>query len=358
MTTSDLRPILNRVAEHTLDITEARRQLLLQNSSFLYRLKSLITWVVLSCFLLTGLFLIRHAYRVTTSQRAIASQSRETSGTVVRLVPRTRKRTGNRLMAPVVTYQINGNQYSFESDIASSPPAYRIGDTVTVQYDPEQPEKATIKSFWSSWLPMLLFGGFGSLVTLISVIGVVALVRSKTRQIKFAPEMLHQRLDQVATGAISVDDAIRYLLPDQAVTTADTSSSRGWRLFLGAFLLVIIYFSLKQAGTSWRLLVHGQRTTGKVVALIRGTRGSAKAPVFRYSIDGVEYERVGATYSSPPAYEIGEIVTVVYESSSPAEGAIQSFSDQWGGPLFAVALAGFFLFVLLLPKPNQFGKRA
>jgi hypothetical protein len=48
--------------------------------------------------------------------------------------------------SPVVRFNMqNGKSITFESTYSSSPPAYDVGEEVTVIYSPEAPEKAQIK---------------------------------------------------------------------------------------------------------------------------------------------------------------------------------------------------------------------
>ncbi|HNL38625.1 MAG TPA: DUF3592 domain-containing protein [Saprospiraceae bacterium] len=52
-----------------------------------------------------------------------------------------------------------GGKERFVSKVATSPPAYRIGETVTIWYDPKQPGRATADGF-DRWFLPALFGGF------------------------------------------------------------------------------------------------------------------------------------------------------------------------------------------------------
>jgi hypothetical protein len=48
--------------------------------------------------------------------------------------------------APVVSFQTrDGRTVTYRSSYASSPPAYDVGESVTVYFDPENPEKPAIK---------------------------------------------------------------------------------------------------------------------------------------------------------------------------------------------------------------------
>jgi hypothetical protein len=59
---------------------------------------------------------------------------------------------------PVVEFATPGDFYRVELSEGSSPPAYRAGDEVTILYDPDQPQRARIKSLSSSLLQWILPG--------------------------------------------------------------------------------------------------------------------------------------------------------------------------------------------------------
>lgn len=105
---------------------------------------------------------IRQAQRRALMHRA--------QGTVVRMVY-----TMRNMQAPVVAFSGPGGPVEFQSEIGSSPPAFRVGEAVTVLYDPAAPTKAQLDSFWDKWLlpGVLGFIGavFGFLGLVFSVIG-------------------------------------------------------------------------------------------------------------------------------------------------------------------------------------------
>ncbi|QKZ14744.1 DUF3592 domain-containing protein [Spirosoma sp. KUDC1026] len=204
------------------------------------------------------------------------------------------------------------------------------------------------------WSPLLLFGGFGSLLGLVSVAGLLALVRSLSRSDLPSIDTIKGRLHQVAARTLTVDEAMSQLFLLEA-PPARPSTSVATRLFITLFMLVVVYFSLRQAQTAYRLLTSGKRTEGQIIQMISNRKHTATVPVVRYSVDGQYHELTGGTYSSPAAYAIGDRVTVLYNPASPAEAAIQSFSDQWAGPLVAISLASVFLF-FLWRRPRSFGR--
>lgn len=64
---------------------------------------------------------------------------------------------GSSTYSPVVEFTANGQTYTFESDNASSPPAYQVGETVNVRYDPADPNTAQIDKLTERWLmPIIL----------------------------------------------------------------------------------------------------------------------------------------------------------------------------------------------------------
>jgi hypothetical protein len=54
--------------------------------------------------------------------------------------------------SPVVEFTVNGQTYSFDGGNASDPPAYRVGEVVSVIYDPSDPSTAQINKWTERWL--------------------------------------------------------------------------------------------------------------------------------------------------------------------------------------------------------------
>ncbi len=84
-----------------------------------------------------------------------------TTGTVIELV-------GSKSKAPVVEFETAaGDRQTYASQVYSSPPAYNIGEKVTLWYDPKNPREVVLSGL-SRWLvPMIMglffviFGGIG-----------------------------------------------------------------------------------------------------------------------------------------------------------------------------------------------------
>lgn len=93
----------------------------------------------------------------------LENEGKTTTGTVVRLEESDSSEGGCCVYSPVVEFNVNGQTYSFESDNASEPPAYDVGEEVNVIYHPNDPNTAQINKWSERWLfpiiiiPAMLF---------------------------------------------------------------------------------------------------------------------------------------------------------------------------------------------------------
>lgn len=79
------------------------------------------------------------------------------TGEVVRLEESDSSEGGCCVYSPVIEFDINGQTYSFEGDNASDPPAYEVGEEVSVLYDPADPDTAQINKWSERWLfPLII----------------------------------------------------------------------------------------------------------------------------------------------------------------------------------------------------------
>lgn len=73
-------------------------------------------------------------------------------------------------LAPVVNYMVGGQQYTYQSPVYSSLDSYKVGQAVTVNYDPNKPDDADIDSFGVGKLLAIIFIIIGSIFVLISIL--------------------------------------------------------------------------------------------------------------------------------------------------------------------------------------------
>jgi hypothetical protein len=90
-----------------------------------------------------------------------------TTGRVVRLEESSSSEGGCCVYSPVIEFDANDQIYSFEGDNASYPPAYEVGEEVSILYDPAEPDTAQINKWTERWLfPIIIIPAmfFGALI--------------------------------------------------------------------------------------------------------------------------------------------------------------------------------------------------
>jgi hypothetical protein len=103
------------------------------------------------------------------------------SGTVIAL-GRSTSSKGGVTYYPVVSYRTsNGTVEEFSSLVSSNPAAYDVGEKVEVYYDPNRPQSAEIRGFFTQWFVVLIFGGLGLVFTSIGVGIGVSLLNTKRK---------------------------------------------------------------------------------------------------------------------------------------------------------------------------------
>ncbi len=71
---------------------------------------------------------------------------------------------------PIIHFQNReGREVEYEGGIGSDPPAYKIGQTVEMYYDPDNPKAIQMHKFWSQYGAAFLFGILGLVFMLIGV---------------------------------------------------------------------------------------------------------------------------------------------------------------------------------------------
>jgi hypothetical protein len=103
--------------------------------------------------LILGPVLLVYAVISYFRTKRFVSNSVEVEGVVVRME---RTYSGSRFAtydyAPVFSFTAgDGREYTLTSDIASSPPGFFVGEHIRVRYDPANPDKARIHTFFQTW---------------------------------------------------------------------------------------------------------------------------------------------------------------------------------------------------------------
>lgn len=102
-----------------------------------------------AAFCLWGTYMAFNAYKLGASGET-------TAGTVVELEESHMPEGGCCVYSPIIEFQVNGQRYTFDGDVATDPPTYKVGETVQVLYDPADPNTAQINKLSERWLTPLL----------------------------------------------------------------------------------------------------------------------------------------------------------------------------------------------------------
>jgi hypothetical protein len=142
--------------------------------------KSRLYTILGATFGLVGTVLLTVSVALGASTVSFLVSADRTDGTVTDMVPYTttkRDYSGmhntTTLWRPVVEFRVDDQEYTFQSSVGTSPPAHRVGDTVSVAYDPDDPSDARLASFGTVFLVPLITGGIGLVFAPIGAVFVV-----------------------------------------------------------------------------------------------------------------------------------------------------------------------------------------
>lgn len=125
-------------------------------------------------FLGVGLLLLGIAIYLYRNTTVFIENSSKAAGEVVAMqasYSRTRSSGSSTTYSPVVAFRTASNEsLRFTSDLSTSPPAYHVGDKVTVLYRKEAPTDAKIADFWPLWFGTVLLTGMGTIFTGIGIV--------------------------------------------------------------------------------------------------------------------------------------------------------------------------------------------
>lgn len=161
-------------------------------------------------FLLLGIGLLAGAGYAGSRVAAFVRSAAEAPGTVTELLAsRSRDSDGREhgTYRPVVEYRLpSGEARSFVSSMGSSPPSHRVGEPVTVLYDPASPEDVRLGGVFSLWGVAIVLGGIGAVFGGIGA-GILAVERAARRR---AEELrLHGRRVQARFQSVERNTSLR-----------------------------------------------------------------------------------------------------------------------------------------------------
>lgn len=121
-------------------------------------------------FTLVGFLLAAIALFIWLRTQSFLNTAQEAQGTVVQMVY-SHSSDGGGGYAPVFTFRtITGQEITASENLYSNPPQFKVGQTVTVLYDPENPNRARIKKGFNLYFVPVLLGFLGLIFGCIGVI--------------------------------------------------------------------------------------------------------------------------------------------------------------------------------------------
>jgi Protein of unknown function (DUF3592) len=130
------------------------------------QLTKILEWVCL----FVGPCLLVYSLISVVRTRDFIRRSTEVAGEVIRLERSAGDgRFASYVYAPVFSFtSADGKTYTVTSDVSSSPPDFTIGESVRVRYDPANPEKARIHSFFQTWGVAFIAGACALIFIIVS----------------------------------------------------------------------------------------------------------------------------------------------------------------------------------------------
>jgi hypothetical protein len=136
-----------------------------------------------SIFTIVGFVMLAIAISLFIQEQNFLKQAHTATGKVLKMGVSSGRKSGKSKRAtyyPIVRFETSeGKPYTFSSSFSTNPPAYSVGEEVTVYYLPESPANAQIKRFFSQWLGVLICGTMGLLFGAIGISVWVSMARKK-----------------------------------------------------------------------------------------------------------------------------------------------------------------------------------
>ena len=132
----------------------------------------------------------------------------------------------------------------------------------------------------------------------------------------------------------------------QVNTVKSARAAGGGCLWIGLNLMFLLFLVIGgwYGWGSWNLVQGGAAADGTVVRMDEShSDGSTTyAPIVEYVVDGETYTMNSSSYSSPPAYHVGQAVRVVYDRANPSHARMDNFWELWLLPIIFISIAVLF----------------
>lgn len=142
----------------------------------------IISRLVLSFLGLAGIAMLAGSVWLSNDTREFVASAEVADGKVVELNYQSSSDGG--AYYPVVRFKpVGGVEIEFESGLGSSPASYDRGESVSVLYDPSDPDNAEINSFMALWFAPIVVGFMGTVFSAIGGGGCLAIFVAWRRRV-------------------------------------------------------------------------------------------------------------------------------------------------------------------------------
>jgi hypothetical protein len=177
--------------------------------------------LVAHAFSLVGICMLLVSYFIYSETKSFIAGASEGNGKVIDLV------RSDGTYHPVVEFTSStGKRIEITSSVGSHPPSYRVGESVTVLYDPSNPHNAQLSGFMDLWFGFLVLVGLGLAFASVGLgmIGVREYRRKKNEWLRRHGRRLKTVFKGVElNSALSVNGRSPYQIVTQS--TDDTSNT-------------------------------------------------------------------------------------------------------------------------------------
>lgn len=136
-------------------------------------MKSIVPELIMLVFLTAGLVMSGAALHLYLEKKKLIEEGVATQGVVIAL-NRTSSKSYTR--APSIQYRTqDGNLRVHHSSEGRNPPAYQVGEVVTLYYHPDQPEEVHLEG---NYLMVYVLAAFGGGFLLLSIWSLPSIVRA------------------------------------------------------------------------------------------------------------------------------------------------------------------------------------
>lgn len=124
----------------------------------------------------------------------------------------------------------------------------------------------------------------------------------------------------------------------------------GWIfIFIAIVDFTISFFVYRHAQTFVQTASRAQATITKMEEREGSDHGTAFYPVFTFKdSSGQDQEVYSSSGQYPPAYKVGDKVTVLYQPDDPRHAKIDAFLDLWMWPVLLGIFGLFELFIAIV----------